>query len=92
MQAFAVFFWIARCCFDNPSTLKAKFYCHGTKETTSSSAVVRAEVRSNVRKVVERLRSMLRVEDIGVEGKKKEGRRTDGKSRKKEGRKRKRRG
>ena len=39
MQAFAVFFWIARCCFDNPSTLKAKFYCHGTKETTSSSAV-----------------------------------------------------
>jgi len=45
-----------------------------------------------VRKVVERLRSMLRVEDIGVEGKKKEGRRTDGRSRKKEGRKRKRRG
>ena len=91
-----MFFWIARCCFDNPSTLKAKFYCHGTKETTSSSAVcVRAEVRSaeqHVREVVERLRSMLRVEDIGVEGKKKEGRRTDGRSRKKEGRKRKRRG
>ena len=79
MQAFAVFFWIARCCFDNPSTLKAKFYCHGTKETTSSSAVcVRRGAEQHVREVVERLRSMLRVEDIGVEGKKKEGRRTDG--------------
>ena len=44
----------------------------------------------HVREVVERLRSMLRVEDIGVEGKKKEeGRKKDGRKkvgRKKEGR------
>ena len=68
MQAFAVFFWIARCCFDNPSTLKAKFYCHGTKETTSSSAVcVRAEVRSRGKE-----------EGREKDGRKKVGRRKEG--------------